>query len=221
MPTAMTFTSLQSDVRSYCERGGASVDALFNTQLPAMINLRERQIARELKIQGFTNNVTFAMQTSLGVYPKPDRWRETISINIGTNVGTATTYNNRQILFKKVYETCRTYWPDDTQIAQPKYYSDDYSYGSFIFVPTPNDTYPCEINFWQLLPLLDASNQTNWLTEHAPNALLHGTLVEAFNFLKNPEQASVWQNAYDRDMSGLSGEDLQKILDRSQKVTTS
>ena len=53
MPTAMTFTSLQSDVRSYCERGGSSVDAQFNTQLPGFINLRERQIARELKIQGF------------------------------------------------------------------------------------------------------------------------------------------------------------------------
>lgn len=220
MPTAMTFASLQSDVRSYCERGGSAVDALFNTQLPGFINLRERQIARELKIQGFINNVNSAFTTSLGVYQKPTRWRETVSINVGTNVGTATTYNNRVTLLPRSYEYCRTYWPDDTQTGTPKFYA-DYDYDHYILVPTPGDTNPYEVNFWQLPPLLDSSTQTNWLTEYAPNALLHGTLVEAFNYLKNAEQGSVWQNAYDRDMSGLSGEDLQKILDRAQKRTTS
>lgn len=219
MPTAMTFTSLQSDVRTYCERGGSSVDANFNTQLPGFINLRERQIARELKIQGFINNVTAAMTASLGVYQKPDRWRETVSINVGTNVGSATTFNTRVTLLPRSYEYVRTYWPDDTQTGTPLYYA-DYDYNHYIFVPTPSTTFPYEVNYWQLLALLDSTNQTNWLTEYAPNALLHGTLVEAFNYLKNPEQASVWQNAYDRDMSGLSGEDLQKILDRAQKRTT-
>ena len=65
MPTAMTFTSLQADVRSYCERGGSAVDTQFNTQLPGFINLRERQIARELKIQGFINNVNTAYTASV------------------------------------------------------------------------------------------------------------------------------------------------------------
>lgn len=220
MPTAMTFTSLQADVTSYCERGGSTTDALFAAQLPSFINLREKQIARELKIQGFINNVSTAMTTNLGVYPKPERWRETVSINIGTNVGTATTYNTRVTLLPRSYEYCRTYWPDDTLATTPKFYA-DYDYNHFIFVPTPNDTYPYELNFWQLLAPLDSTNQTNWLTEYAPNALLHGTCVEAFNFLKSPEQAAVWQAAYDRDMAGLSGEDLQKILDRAQKRTTS
>lgn len=220
MPTAMTFTSLQSDTRSYCERGGATVDAAFNSQLPGFINLRERQIARELKIQGFINNVTSAMTASLGVYQKPTRWRETVSINIGTNLGTATTYNQRVTLLPRSYEYCRTYWPDDTQTGTPEFYA-DYDYDHYLVVPTPSETFPYEVNFWQLLQLLDASNQTNWLTEYAPNALLHGTLVEAFNYLKNPEQAAVWQQAYDRDMAGLSGEDLQKILDRAQKRNTS
>ena len=137
MPTAMTFTSLQADVRSYCERGGSAVDTQFNTQLPGFINLRERQIARELKIQGFINNVNTAYTTSVGVYQKPDRWRETISINVGTNVGTATTFNTRVTLLPRSYEYIRTYWPDDTQTGTPKYYA-DYDYNHLIFVPTPS-----------------------------------------------------------------------------------
>jgi len=216
MPTAMTFSSLQDDVRSYCERGGTTVDAQFNTQLPGFINLRERQIARELKIQGFINNVTGTMTASLGVYQKPARWRETVSINVGTNVGTATTYNTRATVLPRSYEYVRSYWPDDTLTGTPKYYA-DYDYDHYIVVPTPSDTFPYEVNFWQLPPLLDNSNQTNWITEYAPNALLHGTLVEAFNYLKNAEQAASWGAVYDRDMAALAGEDMQKILDRAQK----
>ena len=216
----MTFTSLQDDVRSYCVRGGASVDAQFNTQLPGFINLREKQIARELKIQGFINNVTSALQAALGVYQKPNRWRETVSINIGTNVGTATTYGTRVTLLPRSYEYCRTYWPTATAVGTPKFYC-DYDYEHVMFVPTPDDAYPYEFNFWQLLAPLDSTNQTNWLTEYAPNALLHGTLEEAFNYLKNPEMAALYAGMYNRDMAGLSGEDLQKILDRAQKRTTS
>ena len=120
MPTAMTFASLQDDVRSYCERGGSSVDAQFNVQLPGFINLRERQIARELKIQGFINNANSAFTTSLGVYPKPTGWRETISVNVGTNIGTATTFNTRVSVLPRSYEYVRTYWPDDAQTGTPK-----------------------------------------------------------------------------------------------------
>lgn len=220
MPAAMTFTSLKSDVISYCERGGSSVDAQFNTQLPGFINLTEQQIAHELKIQGLQNTVTSAFTASLGVYQKPNRWRETVSINVGTNVGTATTYNTRSAVLPRSYEYCRTYWPDDTQTGTPKYYA-DYGYDNVIFVPTPTETNPFEWNYWQLPPPLDATNQTNFFTEYTPNALLDGTLVRSFNYLKNATQAAVWQGAFDRDMAALAGEDLQKILDRAQERRTS
>lgn len=220
MPAAMTFTSLETDTRNYCERGGSTVDATFNLQLPSFINLTEQQIARELKIQGLQNSVVAAFTASLGVYQKPNRWRETVSINVGTNVGTATTYNTRVTLLPRSYEYCRSYWPDDTQTGTPKYYA-DYGYENYLIVPTPAETNPWELNYWQLPPPLDATLQTNFFTEYTPSALLDGTLVRAFNFLKNPEQAQVWQGAFDRDMAALAGEDLQKILDRAQERRTS
>lgn len=220
MPSAMTFTSLEGDVRNYCVRGGSSVDATFNAQLPSFINLTEQQIARELKIQGLINAVTSAMTVSVGVIQKPNRWRETTSINVGTNVSTATTYNTRVMLLPRSYEYCRTYWPDDTQTGTPKYYC-DYNNENWMVVPTPAETFPYEALYWQLPPPLDDTTQTNFFTEYTPNALLDGTLVRAFNFLKNAEQAAVWQQAYDRDMAGLAGEDLQKILDRAQERRTS
>ena len=53
MPTAMTYNSLLNDMRAYLERGATlATDPTVYEQLPQLINLAERRLARELKIQG-------------------------------------------------------------------------------------------------------------------------------------------------------------------------
>lgn len=215
----MTFSSLEDDIKSYTERGGVTVDSSFASQIPRIINLTERKIARELKIQGFQSVLTSTFTPSISVYAKPSNWRETISMNVGTNLGTATTYNERVIVYPLVYEVLRLYTPNDTTTTTPQFYA-DYDYQHWIFGPTPDVAYPYESLCWVLPALLDSANTTNWLTEYAPNALLHGCLTESFAYLKAPESAAQWGAIYDRDMAGLSGEDLQKILDRSMERKT-
>jgi hypothetical protein len=207
----MTFTTLQEDVRRYLERGATlASDAVVYEQIPRLINLAERRIARELKIQGFINVVSGSLTTGQSVYDKPDRWRDTVSINIG--IGNEN--NTRKTLFTRDYEYLRTYWPDSTQTDEPIFYS-DYDYSHWLIAPTPDEDYPFEVLYYELPPLLDDVVQTNWLTEYAPQLLLYGTLLEATPFLKNDERISVWQNMYDRAAAMLNGEDLAKILDRS------
>ena len=211
MSTSMTFTTLQEDVRRYLERGATlASDAVVYEQIPRLINLAERRIARELKIQGFINVVSGSLTTGQSVYDKPDRWRDTVSINIG--IGNEN--NTRKTLFTRGYEYLRTYWPDSTQTDEPIFYS-DYDYSHWLIAPTPDEDYPFEVLYYELPPLLDDVVQTNWITEYAPQLLLYGTLLEATPFLKNDERISVWQNMYDRAAAMLNGEDLAKILDRS------
>lgn len=208
MPTAMTFDSLKADMQTYLERGTA-VDPTVFAQLPSLINLAERDIAKALKIQGFINVVTSAMAIGQSVYAKPDRWRETISINFGVGATQV-----RTPLWPRSYEYCRSYWPDEDLTDQPQFYS-DYDYFNWLFSPTPDAAYPFEVLFYQQPPLLDATTQTNWLTQYAPNALLHGALLQATPFLKNDERIPTWQTIYDRDMALLDGNDLRKIMDRT------
>lgn len=211
MATTMTFTTLQEDVRRYLERGSTfASDPIVHEQIPRLINLAERRIARELKIQGFINVVTGTLQTGVSVYAKPDRWRDTVSINIGTGVQN----NTRKMLFTRAYEYLLRYWPDRTATSQPLFYA-DYDYTHWLYAPTPDADYPFEILYYELPPLLDDAVQTNWLTEYAPQLLLYGTLLEATPFLKNDERIPVWQSMYDRAAAMLNGEDLAKILDRS------
>lgn len=211
MPAAMTFTTLQEDVRKYLERGSSlATDPIVYAQIPKLINLAERRISRELKLQGFQQQVTTTLQAGVAVLPKPDRWRDTISINIGTGAG----FNTRKPVFARAYEYCRSYWPDETQTDLPLFYA-DYGYNNWLLSPTPDQDYPIEVLYYELPALLDDANQTNWLTEYAPNAILYATLLEATPFLKNDERVPVWQAFYDRAMQALNGEDLSKILDRA------
>ena len=209
MPAQMTFTSLQEDVRRYLERGGAT-DPIVYDQIPRLITLAERRIARELKIQGFQTVVNTTLQANLAVYPKPDRWRDTISMNVGTGAN----YNTHSPIFTRSYEYVRSYWPNETETGTPIFYA-DYNYSNWIFAPTPDANYPLEVLYYELPPLLDDTNQTNWLTEFAPNILLYGVLVEATPFVKDDERVQLWQSYYDRALAAINGEDLQKIMDRS------
>ena len=211
MPTTTTYETLKQDVRRYLERGGsATTDPVVYDQIPRLINLAERRAAAELKILGFQNYVTTTLVVGQSVYAKPDRWRDTVSVNIGTGA----TFANRTVLYPRSYEYLRSYWPNEASTDQPLFYS-DYDYQHWLIAPTPDAEYPAEFAYYELLPLLDDTNQTNWLTDYAPQLLLYGTLLEAAPFLKNDERIPTWQQMYDRAAAIANGEDLGRILDRA------
>ena len=128
MSTTMTFETLKQDVQRYLERGATfASDPIVHEQIPRLINLAERRIARELKIQGFINVVTTSLTVGQSVYPKPDRWRDTVSMNVGTGAALA----NRTSLFTRDYEYLRSYWPNEAETAQPVFYA-DYNYDNWL-----------------------------------------------------------------------------------------
>lgn len=211
-PTAMTFTSLLVDMRRYLERGTISDTEVFN-QLPSLINLAERDLATKLKILGNKIQVTSAMVAGTSVYAKPDRWRETCSINFG--VGTSP-LQERTPLYPREYEFCRMYWPNAELRDVPLFYA-DYDYQHWLIVPTPIAAYPFEVSYWQLLPLLDTANQTNYWTDYAPQALLYGALVQAAPFLKDDAETQRWQQFYMSNLKDLGYQDEQGRTDNSDK----
>ena len=213
MPTSMTYTSLFADLQNYLERGTPS-DTIVINQIPRLINLAERAIANKLKIQGFLTPVISTIVAGTSVYAKPNGWRSTVSMNYGAG----TDQNFRTPLLPRSYEYCRAYWPDSDVIDAnlvnvPKFYA-DYEYNHWLIVPTPAINYPWEVNYYQQPPLLDNSNQTNWLTDFAPNLLLYRALLEATPFLKNDERLQTWQAMYQEQLDSIDMQDMQKIADR-------
>jgi hypothetical protein len=213
MAEAMTYNSLVEDLKRYLERGYAG-DTEVLAQIPRLITLAERSLARAIKVQGFLVPYITAMAAGVSVYAKPARWRETVSMNIGTG----TSGNSRKFLYPRSYEYCRAYWPDSDERELPLFYS-DYDYDHWLVVPTPEESYNWEIMVYQIPPLLGPTNQTNWLTDYAPNALLYRSLIEASPFLKNDNRIQTWQGLYEAEIAHLDIEDLQNIANRASVRT--
>jgi hypothetical protein len=120
-------------------------------------------------------------------------------------------------LLLRKYEYMRNYWPDPTQEGVPKYYG-DYDFDHWLIAPTPSDDYAIEILYYEKIQPLDATNQTNWFTINAPQAMLYGTLLQAMPFLKNDSRVQLWQALYDRAVQTLKLENDTRTIDRSATV---
>ena len=204
MAYSMTYDSLLTDLRRYLERGFTEEsDQIVYDQLPRLITLGERRIARELKIQGFIRAVQTPLQAGVAVYLKPDRWRDTISMTVAGSP-----------IFARSYEYCRSYWPDEAETGAPQFYA-DYDYQHWLITPSPATVQTLEILYYEQPRFLGDDFQTNWLTEYAPDLLLYAALLEAAPFLKSDERIQIWQGMYDRSAQALNGEDLKRIMDRS------
>jgi hypothetical protein len=202
MAASMTYTSLVDDIASYLERS----DAQTLAKIPTFIMLAEQVIASEIKFLGnlTVNNSTMVIGES--IIPKPARWHKTVSMNV-------VVAGERQPIFLRKYEYLREYWPDATATGIPAYYA-DYDYTHWLIAPTPVAAYTFEILYYQRLQPLDDTNQTNWFTEYAPQALLYGALLQAMPFLKNDERIPMWQAQYQQIIQTLKTEDVQRMGDR-------
>ncbi len=118
----------------------------------------------------------------------------------------------RQYLLPKSYDYCTSYWPDRTQTEQPRFYS-DYDYTNFFVVPTPDISYPFELSYYEKPIPLSETNQTNWLTENAPDMLLYATLLEAVPYLKNDPRIAVWKDYYMQSSTAIKGENKNRVND--------
>jgi len=213
MAFVLTYDSLTSAVKHYLERN----DSSLVSDIPIFIMLGERRASRDLKILGLKVAITDSLIVNQSTFQKPTRWLNDSSFNIGTNVGLAEGYNTRVFLLQRSYEWCRSYWPDATQLGTPKYYASDYNYNFWFLVPTPDQTYPYEILYYETPPLLDNIISSNFLSGSVPEVLLYATLLETASYLKDDERIAVWTDYYDKARKNVSEEDMRRIYDAYSK----
>ena len=202
MAAVMTYNSLVADIESYLER----TDTATVDKIPTFIMLAEQIIASQIKFLGNLTVSTSTMTQGDPVIAKPARWHKTVSMNI-------TVDGKRQPVFLRKYEYLREYWPDATQEDVPKFYC-DYDYTHWLIAPTPDAAYGFEVIYYERVQPLDVSNQTNWFTQYAPQAILYGSLLQAMPFLKNDERIPMWQSIYQQAMDILTAEDKLRVADR-------
>ena len=197
----MTYDDLTSTVLQYLERE----DVAVVNAIPTFISLAEFEISQEIKTLGQLQVVEATMTTANPVLQKPARWRKTVSMNVSVN-------GVYQPVLLRKYEYLKNYWNDASKTDVPLYYADT-DWDHWYLAPTPSTAFSFECLYYERIAPLSSTNQTNWLTQNAPNAMLFGTLLQAMPFLKN-DQRTIFQQKYTEAIQALKAEDISRVGDR-------
>jgi hypothetical protein len=207
---ALTYDSLTSTVLQYLERTDAAVVAF----IPTAIMLAEFEIAQDIKTLGQLLVANGAMNINNPVIAKPARWRKTVSMTLTTTAG------QKQPMYLRKLEYLSSYTPDVTALDTPLYYA-DYDADHWFVAPTPSAAFAFETLCYTRLPPLASDNQTNWLTQNAPNAMIYGTLKQTAPFLKDDARLQVWGGLFNAALAALKTEDQLRVGDRQSIVQDS
>lgn len=205
MAFVLTYNNLVTNLLNYLERDDqATIDAI-----PTFILFAQTRIARDAKTLFLETYVTNLFTNGSNVLQKPANWLNTITFNVGNG----TNNNTRNPVILRDYEWCRQYWPDDAATGLPKYYC-DYGYNNWLIVPTPDQNYPFELAYEGLPTQLDINNQTNQLTQNAPELLFYACLREAYIFLKDIPNEQISEQLYGNALQAIQSESVFRQTDR-------
>ena len=198
-----TYDSLTATVLQYLER----TDQAVVNFIPTAIMLAEFEIAQDIKTLGQMLVAEGTMNAGNPVIAKPARWRKTVSMTLTTAAG------QKQPIYLRKLEYLSAYWPNVSSTDTPLYYA-DYDADHWFVAPTPSSNFAFETLVYTRLQPLSSDNQTNWLTQNAPNAMLYGTLKQTAPFLKDDARLEVWKGLFDSALLALKQEDQFRVADR-------
>ena len=194
----MSFTkaTLTTAIQDYTDNS----ETTFVNNIPNFIKASEEKILKSVDLDYFRKNVTSALTSSDAFLTVPTDYLASFSLQI-------TTSGSGSFLLQKDVNFLREYTPASTTTGLPKYYA-RFDEDNFILAPTPNSNYTVQLNYFYRPASLTAGSDsgTTWVSTNAPFALLYGSLVEAYTFMKG--EPDVIQN-----YNGLFTQYLERVKD--------
>ena len=119
----------------------------------------------------------------------------------------------------------REAYPSTSTQALPKYYAQfdgdsDGDQGNFILGATPDANYDIELHYYYD-PESIVTAGTSWYGDNAEAALLYGSLIEAYTYMKGEaDLIGLYTQRYNEAMGNLTGIDIRSDRDeyRNGKV---
>ena len=171
---SFTLATLKTAIQDYTDNS----ESTFVTHLPDFIKASEEKILKSVDLDYFRKNVTSTLTSSDQYVNVPLDYLASFSFQI-------TTSGSESFLLQKDVNFLREYTPAATTTGLPKYYA-RFSEDHFILAPTPNSNYTVELHYFYRPASLTAGadSGTTWISTNAPFALLYGSLIEAYTFMK-------------------------------------
>lgn len=173
----MTYAELCTAIQDYVE------NTFSTTQLNLFIEQAEQRIYNSIQLPDLRKNVTGVISADNKYLQCPLDFLSVYSLAV------IDADDNYTYLLNKDVNFIREAYPNPNDKAIPKYYaifgprSDDINELTFILGPTPDAQYDAELHYFYYPPSIVVAGDT-WLGENFDSALLYGSILEAYTFLK-------------------------------------
>ena len=194
----MTYAELCTAIQDYVE------NTFSTTQLNLFIEQAEQRIYNSIQLPDLRKNVTGVISANNKYLQCPLDFLSVYSLAV------IDADDNYTYLLNKDVNFIREAYPNPNDKAIPKYYaifgprSDDVTELTFILGPTPDAQYDAELHYFYYPPSIVDAGDT-WLGENFDSALLYGSVLEAYTFLKGDvEIMANYRQRYEEAMTLLN-----------------
>lgn len=214
---SFTLATLKTAIQDYTD----NTETSFVTNLPNFIKAAEERIFKNVDLEVFRKNVTTAFTSSDKFLSLPTDYLASFSLQI-------TTSGSEDFLLQKDVNFLQEAFNASTSTGVPRFYA-QFDINNFIVAPTPNSNYAVELHYYYRPASLTAGadSGTTWLSTNAPFALLFGSLVDAYLFMKGePDLIQQYEKRFMDQLTRLKdygeareNEDANKVgLPRAQRT---
>ena len=199
----MTYDELVQKIRDYTE---VDANVLTSTIVNGFIENAEFRILRDVDSDNNRRYVTAQLVSGTRFIDTPENLLIIRSAQIVDSDGTGAA-NNRDFLQYRDTSFMSEFNPAEST-GVPKYYS-NWDQNTIVVAPTPNATYTIQVNYILKPTGLSSTNANTYLSQQFPNGLLYACLVEAFSFLKGPNDLlQLYEGKYKQAVEGFSVEQM-------------
>ena len=180
-----TYAELQSSIADWLLRDD------LTSVIPTFISLAEAKFNRRIRDYRMVKRATAEVDTAY--FAIPSDWQENIRFQLNTSPITTLEYvtPDQAAEEKRLYNTS----------GRPAFFT--MIGDQFQIVPAPDGTYDAELTYYAKIPVLSASNTSNWLLEKAPDIYLYATLMEAAPYLDDDARIQVWGGLLEQSMNAI------------------
>lgn len=202
---SFTYGQLKQAIQDYTENDETS----FVNNLPVFIRQAEERILKNVQLSLFRKNVSGNMTSANQYLACPSDFLAPFSLSFTDGS------SNKVFLEFKDADFVQTFNPNGATTGNPRYYA-VFDVDNFVLGPTPDSSYAVELHYFYRPASLTAGSDsgTTWLSENAEIAMLYGSLMEAYIYMKG--EADMMQQYEKRFAEAIMG---MKMLGESKEVT--
>ena len=186
---ALTYAQLVVQIQDYTE------NTFTVTDINNFIQQAEQRIYNTVQLPALRKNVTGSLSSGNKYLAMPADWLATFSLAVfGAD-------NEYKYLLNKDVNFIRQSFPDTDSAfyGEPQYYA-VFDAETFIVGPTPDISYSAELHYFYY-PESIVTASTSWLGNNFSSALLYGSLLEAYTYMKGEADVMTnYRNRYDEAM---------------------